>query len=153
MPYICPTYVISRPSNLHNGIPYTGKMTCLYWIRLQTINFSPDIYVTSIWHMYVILEHIVRIIKRLHCRECTPAAILYPICRREISPTVTKMQKYPDSKLHGANMGPIWGRQEPNGPHVGPMNFAIWVVELFAFAPPCLLLFLSKSANLPPDNY
>ena len=24
-------------------------------------------------------------------------------------------------------MGPIWGRQEPGGPHVGPMNFAIWV--------------------------
>ena len=32
----------------------------------------------------------------------------------------------PDSKVHGANMGPIWGRQGPGGPHVGPMNFAIW---------------------------
>ena len=31
-----------------------------------------------------------------------------------------------DSKVHGANMGPIWGRQDPGGPHVGPMNFAIW---------------------------
>ena len=35
---------------------------------------------------------------------------------------------YPDSKIHGANMGPIWGRQDPGGPHVGPMNFAIWVM-------------------------
>ena len=34
---------------------------------------------------------------------------------------------YPDSKVHGANMGPVWGRQDPDGPHVGPMNFAIWV--------------------------
>ena len=34
---------------------------------------------------------------------------------------------YPDNKVHGANMGPIWGRQDPGGPHVGPMNFAIWV--------------------------
>ena len=34
---------------------------------------------------------------------------------------------YPDSKVHGANMGPTWGRQDPGGPHVGPMNFAIWV--------------------------
>ena len=25
-------------------------------------------------------------------------------------------------------MGPIWGRKDPGGPHVGPMNFAIWVV-------------------------
>ena len=23
-------------------------------------------------------------------------------------------------------MGPIWGRRDPGGPHVGPMNFAIW---------------------------
>ena len=36
---------------------------------------------------------------------------------------------YPDSKDHGAYMGPIWGRgrQDPGGPHVGPMNFAIWI--------------------------
>ena len=32
----------------------------------------------------------------------------------------------PDSKVHVANMGPIWGRQDPGGPYVGPMNFAIW---------------------------
>ena len=31
-----------------------------------------------------------------------------------------------DSKVHGAKMGPIWGSQDPGGPHVGPMNFAIW---------------------------
>ena len=34
---------------------------------------------------------------------------------------------YPDSKVHGANMGPIWVLSAPNGPHVGAMNFAIWV--------------------------
>ena len=33
-----------------------------------------------------------------------------------------------DSKVHGANMGPIWGRKDPGGPHVGPMNLAIWVM-------------------------
>ena len=32
----------------------------------------------------------------------------------------------PDGKVHWANMGPIWVRQDPGGPHVGPMNFAIW---------------------------
>ena len=31
----------------------------------------------------------------------------------------------PESKVHGANMGPIWGRQDPGGPHIGPMNLAI----------------------------
>ena len=38
---------------------------------------------------------------------------------------------YPDSKVHEANMGPIWGRQDPGGPHVGPMNFVIWVYVLY----------------------
>ena len=32
----------------------------------------------------------------------------------------------PDNKAHGANMGPIRGRQDTGGPHVGHMNFAIW---------------------------
>ena len=39
-----------------------------------------------------------------------------------------KQHAYPDSKAHGASMGPIWGRQDPGGPHVGPKNFAIWVI-------------------------
>ena len=34
---------------------------------------------------------------------------------------------FPDSKVHGANMGPIWVLLAPDGPHVGPMNFAIRV--------------------------
>ena len=31
----------------------------------------------------------------------------------------------PDSKVHGANTGFTWGRQDPGVPHVGPMNLAI----------------------------
>ena len=31
-----------------------------------------------------------------------------------------------DSKVHGPNIGPIWGQQDPGGPHVGPMDFVIW---------------------------
>ena len=27
-------------------------------------------------------------------------------------------------------MGPIWGRQDPDGPYVDPMNFAIWDTQL-----------------------
>ena len=54
-----------------------------------------------------------------------------------------------DSKVHGANMGPIWGQQDPGGPHVGPMNFAIWdylndsclVDKIYMQQPPPLLKF------------
>ena len=38
---------------------------------------------------------------------------------------------FPENKVHGANMGPIWSRQDSGGPRVGPMNFAIWVVFHF----------------------
>ena len=31
-----------------------------------------------------------------------------------------------NSKVHGAYMRPTWGRQDPGGPHVGPMILAIW---------------------------
>ena len=31
----------------------------------------------------------------------------------------------PDSKVHGANMGPTWVLSARDGPHVGPMNLAI----------------------------
>ena len=34
-------------------------------------------------------------------------------------------QTNPDSKVHEAYMGPTWGRQDPGGPHVGPMNLVI----------------------------
>ena len=37
-------------------------------------------------------------------------------------------EHYPDSKVHGANMGPTWVLSAPDGPHVGPMNLAIRVV-------------------------
>ena len=33
----------------------------------------------------------------------------------------------PDSKVHGANMGPTWVLSAPDGSHVGPMNLVIRV--------------------------
>ena len=34
----------------------------------------------------------------------------------------------PDKKVYGANIRPTWGRQDPGGPYVGPMNLDIWGV-------------------------
>ena len=39
---------------------------------------------------------------------------LVPICKSD-----------PDSKVHGANMGPTWVLSAPDGPHVGPMNLVM----------------------------
>ena len=32
----------------------------------------------------------------------------------------------PNSKVYGANMGPTWCWRDPDGPHIAPMNLAIW---------------------------
>ena len=42
------------------------------------------------------------------------------------------IEAFRDSKFHGANTGPTWGRQDPGGPHVGPMNLANWVLTKYA---------------------
>ena len=42
----------------------------------------------------------------------------------------TNLHINPDSKDHGAYMGPTWGRQDPGGRHVGPMILAIWDAEV-----------------------
>ena len=46
---------------------------------------------------------------------------------KEVRKLPHKYRIYPNSKFHGANMWPIWGRQDPGGSHVGSMNFAVWV--------------------------
>ena len=40
---------------------------------------------------------------------------------------------FPDSKVHGANMGPTWVLSAPDGSHVGPMNLAIRVFTYYVF--------------------
>ena len=46
---------------------------------------------------------------------------------------------YPDSKIHGANMGSTWVLSAPDGPHVDPMNLAIGV---------CLISFWGTHAKV-----
>ena len=56
----------------------------------------------------------------------------------------------PDSKVHGDNMGPTWGRQDPRGPHVGHQNLAIWDVPLHAVLRGALRLSLLRDNALRP---
>ena len=39
----------------------------------------------------------------------------------------------PDSKVHRVNMGPTWVLSVPDGPHVSPMNLAIWDCSIECF--------------------
>ena len=59
------------------------------------------------------------------------------------------------ARFMGANMGPIWDRQGPGGPHVGPINCAIWVhimtsaLSNSAFSPMVVIDPSHKSHNAP----
>ena len=44
----------------------------------------------------------------------------FACCCRKVT-----LEGIPDSKVHGANMGPNWVLSAPDGPHVGLMNLAI----------------------------
>ena len=58
--------------------------------------------------------------------SCGPTVVNLMLPVRDGNQRRYHLETIPDSKAPGANMGPIWGRQDPGGPHVGPMNFAIW---------------------------
>ena len=70
---------------------------------------------------------------------------------------------YPDSKVHGANMGPTWVLSAPDGPHVGHMNLAIRVcMARFIWTPDVAICHmiqhgtdhrcLTKQSNEASDN-
>ena len=69
---------------------------------------------------------------------------------------VIALQISPDSKVHGENMGPTCVMSAPGGPHVGPMNPAIWVMfmdichidnYIFEWLPVALLLLVNASSS------
>ena len=66
-------------------------------------------HVTGVYRLLHILFLLLQLIAAKHRGRYRVGHILY----------------YPYSKVHGANMGPIWGRQDPGGPHVGLMHFAL----------------------------
>ena len=109
--------MILRPFHVHNGTDLTGMATS--WIRaLDTNNvlecgflaLSP---LTEIKISQFALMKIVNLQVNLMIH-------LYE----------EKQHNNPDSKAHGANMGPICGRHDPGGPHVVPTNLAIWEVPI-----------------------
>ena len=57
---------------------------------------------------------------------CRLMAMVNSHSRLEYHRAMDNLYSIPDSKVHRANMGPIWGRQDPDGPHAGHTNLAIW---------------------------
>ena len=53
-------------------------------------------------------------------------ANIYSQLTSDIGKCCIDLNDIPDNKVHGAIMGPTWVLSAPDGPHVGPMNLAIW---------------------------
>ena len=85
-----------------------GKLVCMTNINLK---FQCSIYPAVPFHPF---NYASGIAKPPRCHVYVNAALPLP-------------KRFPDSKVHGASMGPIWGWQNPGGPHIGPMNLAIKV--------------------------
>ena len=71
----------------------------------------------SRWNEYKSRSHVKKPIGRRPTKPCSER-------RPSISGGRKRDARYvnPDSKIHGAHIGSIWGRQHPGGPHVGPME-------------------------------
>ena len=154
----CGDKMILRPSYLHVGISYTGKMISLYWIgalfhvfdsrsRQIVRNLEAPAACLSAWYCWWVWLQWLFV--------CLSAALVCIGCKANI----------PDSKVHRANMGPIWGRQDPDGPSVGPMNLAIWAAACLSawycwwiwlqwlfFCLSAALVCIGSNANIPDSK-
>ena len=84
----------------------------MWWHHLKTSHLKV-IMNMAINLSWVTLNH--EKIKSFKYQTLTYAAVL-----------VQKLVGTLDSKVDGANMRLICGQQDPGGPHVGPINLAIW---------------------------
>ena len=66
----------------------------------------------------------------LRCLQKLFVHFLFILCCRftQQKEPFSRQPPSPITRFIGANMGPIWGRQVPCWPRVGPINFAIWTV-------------------------
>ena len=88
--------------------------------------FSWYVFDTSLYNAILLTGTCISVLSRLVyyalCAILTDRRV-YFMCHVITLPPLSTTH---DSKVYGANMRPIWGRQDPGGFHVGPMNLVIW---------------------------
>ena len=95
-------------------------LSCIYLVQmvnLRHIPYSNDTFMIHFMHVNSNLFHCFCIYRQYvesGVMQYIPRALVYAM-----------FCGYPDSKVHGANMGSTWVLSAPDGPHVGPMNLAI----------------------------
>ena len=108
-------------SHERHGVSYHRQLSCLFhsWFRLTSQKILKSITDFLWWEST----------GGFHSHRTSNAETVSRPLRHHSTPCRQAFYS-PYSKVHGANMGSTWGRQDPGGPHVGPMNFAIWESSL-----------------------
>ena len=93
-----------------------------YMILSKCVLWYEDFGVRSMYmrHGYVIMSHIS--VQNLITYPCHMFLLL--VLKSSYNPYYGRYS-VPDSKVHGANMGPTWVLSAPDGHHIVPMNLAI----------------------------
>ena len=108
-----------RPAG-HGGLCHADVMIwkCFphYWSFVRGIYCFPEMFRSQGLHF-----HMCKNLFRLE-----PYPILISDWKEQWTPlNCVTLSITPDSKVHGANIGPTWVLSAPDVPHVGPMNLAI----------------------------
>ena len=107
------TYSLSHDEHAHFWEP-TVVISFAMMVTLSSLAHQND---NLRWHQWL-----------LYNISVTVKSFILPMFQATSSNTLLRV--FLDSKVHGANMGPIWVLLAPDGRHVGPMNFVIWVCAL-----------------------
>ena len=145
MPHQCLSLITSQYTIAHDlptsayvyhlSYPFWSEYwNCFYlnfmWV-LWFCYFYPQIYILWVFWLGFYYQIVIKIdYSQMNWNTCLSACIM-EVNLQSVSHALNIWMQYglqniPDSKVHGANMGPIWSQQDPVGPLVGPMNFAIW---------------------------
>ena len=99
--------------------------------RICNVESSRQINYTLIFHQCILFILFYAVIRQKENSNIT--LLMHTACADSIHELYmcsmccySRIKAQPESKVHGANMGPTWGRKDPGGPQVGPMNIAIW---------------------------
>ena len=117
----CPMYIINMSNDILVCVPSCS-------VSMWTISLFCSPCKTYVWAiswlcclMYCInVSNVIAVLLDVHHQ--------YEQCHSYMCPfmySINVDNVTPDSKVHGANMGPTWVLSAPDGPHVGPMNLAI----------------------------
>ena len=112
--YACNGWIWSMP------VKWAPEVRC-YCVRADNVGPMPmQFWTRFLWLSKYSVNRVIRYICNTSSHWRTPCLVI----DRKLA--LFNQYGIPDSKVHGDNMGPIWVLSAPDGPHVVPMNHAIW---------------------------